>query len=764
MGIFGNEYETFVDTSVVRMLEDTQIPNVGKNALAEAILTGKQPVNTLIETLLNDATLNYHKAYNFAKNGGYVYGLPDTEVITNGRGATEIRTAIESEIGETISIEYIEFAQLNHTHLAWETLFNTLDYDRQTNEIKSLSIQEGFPVYLDKIVPTYRLNADDEPELGQWAQWGESSLSGWTPERQNNTTHNSYLAVDPKIGLTEINGYEIHYVWQDANEDIQRSANVYDISAYAEQEYFHVRYTYVDTNLDTQVRHWTYAIGTGTHTDVDTLYTLDYSNAGTYFPFVVFRRNDTNRSDDAYIGTQEYESTKKLLKYLGLDFKSVGDSIHQSPDINDVDQAVMMMGVPANSTEQVELEYLFKFFDRLNDQTPYSEVENNPYKVTVTVPNFNKRKHSNNQTEETKEVPRASYAIVFRDADFRMTLSYGGIIKQHVAGDLGGGIGFYENVETRTTYSTSVYDVAEPGYVRAQGERSEGINRVYRKQVSEGFYEEIIVIDPTVRYSIRNDMGTVGNAKDGRMLIPLDKSLCDEISHMKRSKLYPRSLHFVLNARVKVKLEWYQTTFFRAVLTIVIIAVTIMSGGAGAFLNSLLLAASAGFVAFMLFVIKVLIYRYVINYTFRLIIKEMGVELGLMLAVLAAAAGLASYQDLMPGISSTLAPLLLQLSTGLVQASQFQLKQDTDDLLEDINDFETFKSEKEELLSTTQELLNQDVTLSPFVIFGETPNEYYNRSIHAGNIAMSGVEFIESFIDTSLKLPDTIDTLGGIHV
>lgn len=763
MGIFSSKYKTYVDTSTVRLVPDEQIPDVGRNSMIEAVLKDQSVSSVLTENLLNDATGKYQRAYAYAKSGDYYYGLPDATVLTNGRGATDVINAIETETGETITVEYVEFAPINNVHMGWQELYNTLQYDRTSNEIKSLSSQVGFSVYLDRIVPVFRLDADTEPDVGAWAEWGESSISGWTPEREYNNTYNSYLSTLYKVDLLFTDSVEIHYVWLDSNDTIQRGTSVVDLSSYdGEQEYFQVRYTYTDAQLVVQTRHWTYLPGSGTYPNLDQVYGFDYVDPGSYFPFVIFRRDGENRADPAYHGTQEFQSTQKLLSYYGMDFEAVSESIHQNPDINDVDQAVLLMGVPANSTNQLDMAYLFEFFNRLNEDTPFSEVESNPYKVSVTVPSW-AQKDFDPLNPVVVEVPRASYAVVFQDADFKMTLSYGGIIKRTRSGSIGA-VGSFSSTQTTTQYSTSFYNTAEDGFLTHLPERSSGINRVYRKQVAHNFYEEILVIDPSMRYTINAGKGVVAHANEDKLIIPLDRELCNKFSQLEKSQLYPRSLHFVFNSRVKVKLEWYETTFFKGLLTFAVVVVAIITGGTGSILSSFVTAATAGVAALSLFILKLVVYRFIFDYSFRLLIKEIGAKAAFTIAILGVAAGLSASQGLIPDITSTFSPNLLQASTGLIRSISGQTQEDFENLLKQSEDFELIKQEKLSELEQANSLLTQKVTLDPFTVFGEAPSQYFDRTAHGGNIGTVGIEYIESYVDMSLTLPDINDTLGGIHV
>jgi hypothetical protein len=39
-------------------------------------------------------------------------------------------------------------------------------------------------------------------------------------------------------------------------------------------------------------------------------------------------------------------------------------------------------------------------------------------------------------------------------------------------------------------------------------------------------------------------------------------------------------------------------------------------------------------------------------------------------------------------------------------------------------------------------------------VFGETPDEFYNRTIHAGNIGILSVDAVSNYVEMQLRLPD----------
>jgi hypothetical protein len=100
---------------------------------------------------------------------------------------------------------------------------------------------------------------------------------------------------------------------------------------------------------------------------------------------------------------------------------------------------------------------------------------------------------------------------------------------------------------------------------------------------------------------------------------------------------------------------------------------------------------------------------------------------------------------------------MLMLSTGLQRAVMVE---NYKDLLDESSNFREYADAKQESLDAANKLLETSTVLSPFVIFGEKPEDFYNRTIHFGNIGTLGITAISSYVDIALTLPKIYDTLG----
>ena len=103
---------------------------------------------------------------------------------------------------------------------------------------------------------------------------------------------------------------------------------------------------------------------------------------------------------------------------------------------------------------------------------------------------------------------------------------------------------------------------------------------------------------------------------------------------------------------------------------------------------------------------------------------------------------------------------LLMISSGLSAAIQVQTQTSIQELLAEAGEFDALQKEQTKLLDTAKELLENSSILSPFVIFGEKPEDFYNRTVHSGNIGVVGIDAVSAFVGQALRLPDLHDSLG----
>jgi hypothetical protein len=152
-----------------------------------------------------------------------------------------------------------------------------------------------------------------------------------------------------------------------------------------------------------------------------------------------------------------------------------------------------------------------------------------------------------------------------------------------------------------------------------------------------------------------------------------------------------------------------------------------------------------------------LIVGQLIAVAFKYFVKLVGEEVATVIAVIALIYG--GYQIVQAGglAGAPWAQALLEISTGLHQAA---MNARMENLNNEGEAFQLFVEDETERLETSKQLLENNNFLSPFVIFGESPEDFYNRTVHSGNIGILGITAISSYVDIALTLPKLNDTLG----
>lgn len=764
MGIFSSKTKRYVDTQVQRVVEDAMVPSALSQAIMESLFDDSDLVTSIQDSALHGSFRNFERMYRFAERGDYFYGLPNVRFLSSSEGAEEAEAAILADTGRTdIDVEYLYFRPLNNIHEGWRFLTDQWGYNDQTNRIGQLESENpGFEYFLEKMVAVHFVPEGETIDRAALGTWGRSSASGYTPERPTldltspiapvlqQTTQDLVTDHDMRIGADETESVEIHYTWLDANGDQQRGIHVVDLSGYnPELEFFQAKYTYFN-GVRTVDGYWTYDINDGRHPALDRLFNApDFIDPGTYFPFVVFRSEQQNRAIDD--GSERFNSTKELLDIIGADFEEMGKALSETEGIEDIRQGVMMMGVPITTDNEVELEYLWRYFYDLAQRLPQNA-------NTSRVQSFSSR------TGATGGAPEESYALQITDADFLGTISFDRITTELKAGNFGAP-GSYEAFESRDEVINPRLDVSQYSNVGSRPVR------VFRRQLMPNLVQEVRVVNPVFRYNIRYELTTEGGVDDERFLVPLDYEICKQMSSFKLETLYYRSLHFVFNSYVEQKVKWYERGAFGILLQIVAVVITIYTFGA-TWKATLAAAAAAGGTsavvsALINIIVTSLFKALVFQFAFTELVEVLGIDFAYFLAIAAAAAG--GYYGLQAGgfTSGSLATNLLTASNGLVTGVQRTLGNLFRELQADIEAFIDEAEALTEELAEVQRELDSNIGLDPFTfiaqpmtLFGEPPGIYFERTIHAGNVGAESLNFIQNFVDTSLRLPSIDETIG----
>ena len=747
MGLFSSKKKTYVGTSVMRVLEDDAITDTMQVSVIQAILKDEDISMRVLENMQNTIGIRAERMYSWAKKN-YIYGLPSGKLVSTQEGVEQSQDVLTSIESQPVVVEYSHLAPANRLHVAWMRLISQYGYNPVTNEISVLSAQKGTQVLLDDIrieIPSSELSSLPAETL---EQWGLAAVSGYQPYRGPSNDTLRYIYQPSKVlsignaGPSQQQA-RITYSWIGPSR-VTSSLVISLADLDQDDDYLHVKYS-----IPEQTKYWMYKIGAGTYPSLDSLYNVPPDTSGTFFPFIFFRHNKSKLNEAGF--GEGYRDNKKMCDIMKLDYDVVLDGIHENPDIDDVTQAVMTFAVPPNPSSQSEKRYLFDFF---SEQFLYQD---QPIKDSYSpdVFNLNNKLSGNNTTLTTKHV------IVIQDQLFKMSLGFNQIYKKIKAGVIG----------PKGHYTSSYGTVNEA--VKVEDETGNTITQsypvrvyTYRSQISARYYQEVEVRGLATEYHISGNYTTLGDDADDILLVPVDRSISQSYTMGDREELYSRALHFVFNSMVVVKVKWYQSGFFKFLLTAVMLVIAAYTFGATA-LGQSLLAYSIGmttFQAVVLTAITGLFSAIAAYYAVQVFVKAVGPEIALLLAVVAALAGMYLAFNTGSIAGAPWAQDLLKLSNGLSSQTGNAIQDELTNLIEVQSEFSKQMEAQMKLLETAQDLLEPSQLLHPFTIFGESPTDFYNRTVHSGNIGTMAISSITSYVDLSLTLPKFSETVGDTFV
>jgi len=792
MGLFSSKYKTTVGTTVSRTIQDSTIISSVKTGVITGLFSDNsdQLVENIIESTINGLGIKAERMFSYAKHN-YPYGLPSAKVSTTADGKSVVLGVIASLTNQNIEEDYYHFGPLNSLHAGWTTLFNSFGYKSNTNEISTLSNQIGYPVYLKDMVVVVKEDTLTIRAKGSLDLWGTAARAGYTPERKtiSSSALKSMLPTPVRVAPDTINDYvEVTYVWEVPTVIVitpevttvvngvsritpaqtvirnvihEASMSILLSSFNAEQDYFHVKY--INGN---QEGYWLYQLGEGTYPEIDVIFNVTPIPEGQFFPVVYFRNGSKSMASDKESAI--YKASKRMTKMLGINYLDIIDAIHQNPDIAQIEQAMMMFAVPANTTNQMEQRYLFDFFNKLNIAAGGVGVDPG-WNISRILPttedsiNFNTlpMQIAWGYLENKNKI--SNIRIEIADAVFNKALSCEGIFKRKKAGVIAA-VGDYASSFTKETI-TGKYTTQERVYDNS-GEDSSLINVehtysvpmdvfIYKHQVSDAVYEEIIVYDLKMTYYMWGGYSTVGNDLDAILLIPIDHAITKEYSIQDREELFARSLHYIFNSRVVTEVKWYQQGWFAALITVIAVVITVVSWGGASGISAALVAAVASIEAFVMFVAMGLLNMLIFE-VFKLFVAMISPELAFIIAIVALAYG--AYTGFQAGSikGAPWAKELLAISTNLTKAIQANIAESMTGLNKEYDEFKLLAAKKSKLLEDNSKLLEQNNYLSPFEFVKETPTDLYNRTIHSGNVGVLSISAISSYVDTALTLPEQV--------
>lgn len=724
MGIFSSETKVIVNTNTVRMIENDHLPNSVKVGAIKSVFEEGDMVDYILEEMIHNITIRANRVYKYAKNNSHL-GVPSGTFIQKNDGAAQVKTILESLYGRGGKILYAYFGVPNYYHFGWEALV-AKGYDTKTNKLDQTRYLDYFAL---------------EFQQGTLASYAEdvyltesiSPYSGYKPWADTSTLTDDFF---PPISLVTGNVKPRLLVVSGVQKSLPKPDVTYTRETVqlptlvSDSDYFQACY-----EVNGKKYFWSYLKGSGKYSALDSIGETTQSNTGTYYPLIHFihDKNILNKN----VQSADYKLTKKLCRLMDIDADPIFDELKANPDIAQVNQATLMFGIPANTSAEAEQRYGFEFFSSFVDPAN----SNRPTVSSTSV--FTRKGHT------------AGKSIVIQDKKFSMTISFGAIIKQRKAGEIGG----RGDYNSKVGEGTATYEIRNPvtGIVSKQAYK--GTVHYYMHQVSPGLYDEIQVVNLRIAYKVFGSYSTTADGSNSLLMLPLDKAIIDKFPVSVREELVARSLRFVFNSYQVQHISFFNRGPFKAFMMVVAVVFTIYSAGAGAsFTSAVAAGGTVALTAIWSTVILPILKVALVAESTKFFVKVVGEDAALLFAVLAVAYGAyTAYTN--PG--SLFADNLLKIGNSLISQAQASIQ---NNLLELQSEFEEFDEYSRDLYTqleeASNELLNGNLLAKvPEVIFGESPRSYFDRTVHSGNIGIQSIAAVSNYVDVALKLPTFNDTI-----
>ena len=468
------------------------------------------------------------------------------------------------------------------------------------------------------------------------------------------------------------------------------------------------------------------------------------------YPVVPLRENGVFIDEE--INYDRYKETRRILKKISIPLNDLiegmsGTEEEPNPDVGNLDDVYYIFGTDVYSGTEASAEYMWNLFDALIGM---QEIDQTAWEAAPNVTNY--FKWSLDQFNA-----KISYHFCSGHEETDVTLGENGDREYEtfwVIGDL---------------QSVSIEDPTTPGeffdYVYAEHAI------VVKKQIAPGVVAVRSMHGPT-HLTIVDALGErrhVQRGLDGNF-IGLDQNSTDpeeakkagsagfflpmihevvDISNSKNSSLmlYDGAT-LIMYAAQLIHLAWYQTFWFRAVLTMVSVVLSVVpyvGQGIAVVLQKILFAIASNLI---------------ISYVFDLIMTKLGSKLGILLvvAVIIATKGraLGSVLQGMP-----LATTLMHAVKAIGQVITMYQKQELAEIYEELEDFQDDAKERQEKINEASDLLG-DSGLDPLLLTqairqqepDESPADFYTRTIHTGNPGVVSLEAVKEFVGNLLTLPE----------
>ncbi len=702
MGLFSKKV-TQVESLSLLLYEDT--PNLVARSIFTSVTNDRPIADDLVANYLSSVSLKANQMYNYGKNT-YTLGLPNGRTEYIRADDTAVKLVIERNVGSPVYLSFSSIEECNADYYAWQFMEPNRGWNYATDVVTKPPFT---PVNI------------------------VGSVTFTNAHIVNAHTIDIYYSYKNTSGNTITKAERVPVV-----DTMQEGALFY-----------HTNYYLLDDRLELIGERQYYNYNTTLGTEPSLTLPAGIVEQSPYYPIVPLRENNVDLTAKSLENTDLYRTSKACLKRIGLKFNELGDAINESPDINDVDHAYVILAVHLQSDVQNSIEYLHDYFSYLGDIAEYTKQDFDYWK----------------QYEGASPPPVNKMTI--SDARLKVDIVYNYITKTIRAGSVGdiGEVTRTNTVVSRATV-TKEEEHKKGGTVNVFSYGYEQSYVTFRKQIATNSYEEVRVFGLVHvnhiygSYTVETTIATSLSTDNDDFWLPLHVVVSKARGLMAHEAIMYDSIRIVFNCITVTKLKWYETGFFKFVVTAVGIVLSVMSLGSMApmIAAGLQIGLAAGYLIAAALVITV-------QLGFQLLIDVIGIDNAFFLAVAVVAAAIVTG-NIPAGIDGvSFADALMFASSSLQQTIGSAIEDILKEITGQMAELVEQATETQKELDKIWEDLDTSIGLDPLALVRwtsatsidttETPEEFFFRTTHSGNIGVRALDEAESFVTNSLKLEGT---------
>lgn len=781
MGIFSSKKTVYVSSSAYNLAgEEEDRVDIAQYTVLQAVMQNRSIAQSLTRSILNGAGIKLKSAYNYARDH-YAYGVPDSNVLGTGSVNPAVLVPIlQSENpGYTISVLTSYISAADYEFWAERYLTETYGYDRITkvfdhpptgavyNAIVTYGFNNGVITFILMNPDTSTVTFTHAP-----ADFASGKMYVHAAYRTGKALNETVVTSTRPATAGEVNSETLEYmVTTSADETIETSI-VTVITIAGDTATVVVTTT---GSILSRSQYFTYQLSVGgSHPTLDALLNTT-SIAVPYYPAIPLRVNNVDFTSDAKLETALYKTSEKMLKKSGIKIQDLAKKLNDNENIKDIDFAFVVYGVSIRSQTEAGKRYLFAFMEHLMTLGSVTKAQFDTW-------------NNLSASAKKKTTPATNVLQIYDSQDrknnYDVKLQWQYITKTLVNGVIhaGANVGDVDSsMGGQTLFGLEQAD----GYVDQMVDSS----RMYlRKQVSantfemlevSGLYFSNFIYDGKAVEMSAHDAFTDADEEVGNgFLIPINRNLLVGLGGRWMTQLGMESTFMVVNAYQVVKKKWYQTGWFKILLIVVAIVLTVFFPPSGGLFGSIstalgVTAATLGTLTLLTLLaatLTVLAGMIIMNLLTPAFIDAFGETWGRILIVIASmyAAGQLKFESLSK-MATLSAQSILDGITAVGKLYKAYAEGEVVGLSEELaKATEEYKAKMETLEEMTKRLLGTNnvidlqgyiestTTLQNSELLRETPTTFLGRTLLSGSDVVEMTQgLIGEFANISLDLRAT---------